>query len=58
MSKMFTVMRGRNSRYKYRVMAHHVSGYKKPGRVLADAGNAPLESLAPYPVELKLRNLV
>jgi uncharacterized protein YbgA (DUF1722 family)/uncharacterized protein YbbK (DUF523 family) len=34
------------SRYKYLVMAHHVPSYKKLGRMLADAGNTPLESLA------------
>ncbi len=34
------------SRYKYLVMAHHVAGYQKLGRLLADAGNEPLESLA------------
>jgi len=34
------------SRYKYLVMAHHVPGYKKLGRMLADAGNTPLDSLA------------
>lgn len=35
------------SRYKYLVMAHHVPGYKTLGRMVADAGNVPLETLAP-----------
>ncbi len=34
------------SRYKYLVMAHHVPGYKTLGRMVADAGNVPLETLA------------
>ena len=34
------------SRYKYLVMAHDVSGYKKLGRMLADAGKRPLDELA------------
>jgi len=34
------------SRYKYLVMAHHVPGYKTLGRMVADAGNVPLATLA------------
>jgi uncharacterized protein YbgA (DUF1722 family) len=34
------------SRYKYLAMAHHVPSYKALGRMLADAGNQPLEQLA------------
>lgn len=34
------------SRYKYLVMAHHVPGYQKLGRLLAEAGKQPLEPLA------------
>lgn len=34
------------SRYKYLVMAHHVPSYQMLGRLLADAGKQPLESLA------------
>lgn len=34
------------SRYKYLVMAHHVPSYKAIGRLLADAGKQPIETLA------------
>jgi len=34
------------SRYKYLVMAHHVPSYKTLGRMLADAGQQPLEELS------------
>ena len=34
------------SRYKYLVMAHHVPSYKVLGRMLADAGQQPIEKLS------------
>ena len=34
------------SRYKYLVMAHHVPSYKSVGRMLASAGQQPIEELA------------
>ncbi len=34
------------SRYKYLVMAHHVPTYRDLGRLVADAGKQPLETLA------------
>lgn len=34
------------SRYKYLVMAHHVPGYQTLGRMLANAGQRPLNALA------------
>ena len=34
------------SRYKYLVMAHHVPSYKVLGRMLADAGQRPIQELA------------
>lgn len=45
------------SRYKYLAMAHHVPSYKALGRMLADAGKQPLESLASEFIHLLMEAL-
>lgn len=45
------------SRYKYLVMAHHVPSYKAIGKLLADAGKQPIETLSKEFIQLLMSGL-
>jgi uncharacterized protein YbgA (DUF1722 family)/uncharacterized protein YbbK (DUF523 family) len=45
------------SRYKYLVMAHHVPTYRELGRLVADAGNHPIETISATFIELLMSGL-